>query len=71
MCPNMSAQRPSSSRIPARARFTGEGEKFLECGNALAFAYGLAILVRFLVLAAQFEGFVDPIGGEAHSPRGI
>ncbi|MEE8475806.1 MAG: efflux RND transporter permease subunit [Myxococcota bacterium] len=44
-----------------RVRFTGEAEKFLESGNALAFAYGLAILVVFLVLAAQFESFVDPI----------
>lgn len=42
-------------------RFTGEAEKFLESGNALIFAYGLAILVVFLVLAAQFESFVDPI----------
>jgi multidrug efflux pump len=42
-------------------RFTGEAEKFLESGNALAFAYGLAILVVFLVLAAQFESFIDPL----------
>ncbi|MEE8166035.1 MAG: efflux RND transporter permease subunit, partial [Myxococcota bacterium] len=44
-----------------RVRFTGEAEKFLESGNALKFAYGLAILMVFLVLAAQFESFVDPI----------
>ncbi len=44
-----------------RVRFTGEAEKFLESGNALAFAYGLAILVVFLVLAAQFESFLHPI----------
>jgi multidrug efflux pump len=42
-------------------RFTGEAEKFLESGDALAFAYGLAIAVVFLVLAAQFESFVHPI----------
>jgi multidrug efflux pump len=50
--------------IPAtgyRMRWTGEAEKFLESGNALAFAYGLAILVVFLVLAAQFESFADPV----------
>jgi multidrug efflux pump len=41
-------------------RFTGEAEKFIESGNALAFAYGLAIVVVFLVLAAQFESFVHP-----------
>ena len=42
-------------------RWTGEAEKFLESGNALAFAYGLAILCVFLVLAAQFESFTHPI----------
>jgi multidrug efflux pump len=42
-------------------RFTGEAEKFLESGSALIFAYGLAILVVFLVLAAQFESFIDPV----------
>jgi multidrug efflux pump len=42
-------------------RFTGEAEKFLESGSSLIFAYGLAILVVFLVLAAQFESFIDPI----------
>jgi multidrug efflux pump len=42
-------------------RWTGEAEQFLESGSALAFAYGLAILVVFLVLAAQFESFVDPL----------
>jgi multidrug efflux pump len=41
-------------------RFTGEAEKFLESSNALIFAYALAIVVVFLVLAAQFESFVHP-----------
>jgi multidrug efflux pump len=41
-------------------RFTGEAEKFLESGQALLFAYVLAVLVVFLVLAAQFESFVHP-----------
>ena len=44
-----------------RIAFTGEAEKFLESGNALTFAYGLAILVVYLVLAAQFESFVHPV----------
>jgi len=42
-------------------RWTGEAEKFLESGNAIAFAYGLAIVVVFLVLAAQFESFLHPV----------
>jgi multidrug efflux pump len=42
-------------------RFVGEAEKFFASSNALIFAYGLAIVVVFLVLAAQFESFVHPI----------
>jgi len=41
--------------------FVGDAEKFLESGNALTFAYLLAILVVYLVLAAQFESFVHPL----------
>ena len=44
-----------------RVRLAGDSEKFLEAGNALAFAYGLAILIVYLVLAAQFESFVHPL----------
>jgi multidrug efflux pump len=44
----------------AQIRWTGESEKFLESGEALVFAYVLAVLVVYLVLAAQFESFVHP-----------
>jgi len=44
-----------------RMVWTGDAEKFFESGNALAFAYVLAILVVYLVLSAQFESFVHPI----------
>ena len=51
--------------IPAtggyKVRWSGEGEKFFEAGNALVFAYLLAILIVFLVLAAQFESFLYPL----------
>jgi len=43
-----------------RVGFTGEAERFFEAGNALVFAYLLALLVVYLVLAAQFESFVHP-----------
>jgi multidrug efflux pump len=44
-----------------RITFSGESERFFESGNELAFAYALAILVVYLVLAAQFESFVHPL----------
>ncbi|MCG8591423.1 MAG: efflux RND transporter permease subunit [Proteobacteria bacterium] len=44
-----------------RVRFSGEAEKFFESGSALVFAYLLAIVVVYLVLAAQFESFLDPV----------
>jgi multidrug efflux pump len=44
-----------------RIAFSGEAERFFEAGSALVFAYGLALLVVYLVLAAQFESFVHPI----------
>jgi multidrug efflux pump len=58
------AERIAGEVLPAsgyRVRWTGEAQKFLESGNAIAFAYGLAILVVFLVLAAQFESFTHPL----------
>jgi multidrug efflux pump len=42
-------------------RLAGDSEKFVEAGHALAFAYGFAILIVYLVLAAQFESFVHPL----------
>ncbi len=44
-----------------RAEFAGEAEKFYESGNAIVSAYALAILIVYLVLAAQFESFFDPL----------
>jgi multidrug efflux pump len=41
--------------------FSGESEEFYESGNALLFAYLLAIVIVYLVLAAQFESFLHPI----------
>lgn len=41
--------------------FSGEAEKFFESSSSLLFAYLLAIIVVYLVLAAQFESFIYPI----------
>ena len=46
---------------PVRLTYSGEAERFFESGNALAFAYLLALLVVYLVLAGQFESFVHPL----------
>jgi multidrug efflux pump len=43
-----------------RATFSGESEQFYESGNALLFAYLLAVVAVYLVLAAQFESFLHP-----------
>ena len=40
---------------------SGESEDFFESGNALAFAYLLAVVIVFLVLAAQFDSFLHPL----------
>jgi len=39
----------------------GESRDFVESGSNTMFAFGLAVLLIFLILAAQFESFVDPI----------
>jgi multidrug efflux pump len=44
-----------------RVTFSGESEQFFESGQAILFAYLLAVLIIYLVLAAQFESFVHPL----------
>lgn len=39
----------------------GESRDFVESSSNTAFAFGLAFLLIFLILAAQFESFIDPI----------
>lgn len=38
----------------------GESRDFIESGSNTLFAFGLALLLIFLILAAQFESFIDP-----------
>jgi len=40
---------------------TGEAEKFVDARGTLGVAYALALLIVYLVLAAQFESFVHPL----------
>jgi len=41
--------------------FTGETRKFLQESGNMLFVFSLAILFIYLVLAAQFESFIDPL----------
>jgi multidrug efflux pump len=49
--------------LPAGARLSWDGEsrEFLESGGSLYATFALALLIVFLVLAAQFESFVHPL----------
>jgi multidrug efflux pump len=44
-----------------RVTFSGESEDYFSSGNALAFAYALAVVIVFLTLAGQFDSFFHPI----------
>ncbi len=48
--------------LPANATFayTGQSQEYVESRGGTAQVFGMAILVIFLVLAAQFESFRDP-----------
>ncbi len=43
-----------------RTALTGESKEFRESSDSLMFAFGLALVLIFLILAAQFESFKDP-----------
>ncbi|MBE2295757.1 MAG: efflux RND transporter permease subunit, partial [Phycisphaerales bacterium] len=47
--------------VEARVSFTGVAESFQETSGGLYFTFGLALLIVFLVLAAQFESFIHPL----------
>jgi len=42
-------------------QYTGSAKDFLESNNAIYFAFTMALLIVFLVLAAQFESFIQPL----------
>lgn len=48
--------------LPKNARTTlaGQSREFGESGQTLAITFGLALIVIYLVLAAQFESFISP-----------
>lgn len=48
---------PESAQID----YEGESLEYKEATGSLAFTFGLALLIVFLVLAAQFESFIHPL----------
>jgi len=50
------------ANLPAEARigYTGQSKDFRESSNAIYVTFGMALLVVFLVLAAQFESWINP-----------
>ena len=53
----------ASDTLPAAARVSwgGQSKEYLESGSSLYLTFGLALLIVFLVLAAQFESFIIPL----------
>ena len=45
----------------AQIDFGGQSREYLQAGGAALFTFGMALLIVFLVLAAQFESFVHPL----------
>lgn len=41
--------------------YSGQSRQFIQEGNALIFAFFMAIIIIFLVLSAQYESFRDPL----------
>lgn len=44
-----------------RTALAGDSKEFRESSSSLLFAFGLALLLIYLILAAQFESFKDPL----------
>ena len=53
----------AAEELPPEGRlsYTGQSQQFLETSGGIAVTFGIALLIVFLVLAAQFESFVHPL----------
>ena len=51
------------AELPAVAQldFSGQSREYLQSGSAVLFTFGMALLIVFLVLSAQFESFLHPL----------
>jgi multidrug efflux pump len=56
-------ERTAAEVLPASARlsYKGDSRELKESSQSLLLTFGLALLVVFLVLAAQFESFIHPV----------
>ncbi len=56
-------ERLAAEKLPASAELTWRGEAgdFKENSSAIYFSFALALVVVFLILAAQFESFLHPL----------
>jgi len=56
-------RRAARETLPAAARISWDGQswEYLKSGGSLYATFGMALVVVFLVLAAQFESFVNPL----------
>ena len=41
--------------------YDGQSKEFKDSSSSLIFAFGLALILIYLILAAQFESFIDPL----------
>jgi len=53
----------AKAELPPQAtiQFAGQSQQFKEASSGMAFTFALALLIVFLVLAAQFESWVHPL----------
>ncbi|WP_119718901.1 efflux RND transporter permease subunit [Cognatilysobacter tabacisoli] len=53
----------AAEELPETAQldWKGESREYLRAGGAIALTFGLALLIVYLVLAAQFESFIHPL----------
>jgi multidrug efflux pump len=56
-------ERTAREELPSTAQidYRGQSLEYKQSSSTLAFTFGLALLVVFLVLAAQFESFIHPL----------
>ena len=56
-------ERIAADELPPEARLSygGQSREFRESSSLLYFTFGLALVIVFLVLAAQFESFIHPL----------